>query len=143
MENLNLMVGSEKFVFEKSVNMEWLEFNYGEMLNDWKDVFNGDGIYKIEFGSRGMIENIIKVSNGNELNYLDKEELIEFIESGYDYGDCFENEEDLREYLEEFVDSGVIKDGVVVGKNGELVNYEYVFESMNEEEENEYYWVRG
>lgn len=137
------MVGSEKFVFEKSVNMEWLEFNYGEMLNDWKDVFNGDGIYKIEFGSRGMIENIIKVSNGNELNYLDKEELIEFIESGYDYGDCFENEEDLREYLEEFVDSGVIKDGVVVGKNGELVNYEYVFESMNEEEENEYYWVRG
>ena len=143
MENLNLMVGSEKFVFEKSVDMDWLEFNYGEMLNDWKDVFNGDGIYKIEFGSRGMIENIIKVSNGNELNYLDKEELIEFIESGYDYGDCFENEEDLREYLEEFVDSGVIKDGVVVGKNGELVNYEYVFESMNEEEENEYYWVRG
>ena len=33
----NLMVGSEKFVFEKSVDMDWLIENIGEGLKSWEE----------------------------------------------------------------------------------------------------------
>ena len=128
MENLNLMVGSEKFVFEKSVDMDWLIENIGEGLKSWEEKFVGDGIYKFVMGSRGWVEDVVKVSDGNVLNYMSKEELIEMVMEEYEGN--FEDEEELMDYLDEFVCSEVI-DGL------------YVSLSLNEEEGVDYYWVRG
>ena len=117
-----------KFVFEKSVDMDWLIENIGEGLKSWEEKFVGDGIYKFVMGSRGWVEDVVKVSDGNVLNYMSKEELIEMVMEEYEGN--FEDEEELMDYLDEFVCSEVI-DGL------------YVSLSLNEEEGVDYYWVRG
>lgn len=107
-----------KFVFEKSVSvkklMERIECEFE---------FEGDGIYKVEIGSRGLVENVEKYCDGNVLEYMDDEEMMEMVE-------C--DDED-RESIEEFVYSMVMEDDGVG---------EYVSENWSEDCGFEYYWVR-
>jgi len=84
-----------------------------------EDFNNGSGVYGIFVGSRGEIEKIYKVE---DFKLKSKEELIK---------EWMIDDEELREYGEEFIDSGEIDWNDLGG----------VYEGLSEEESIEYYNV--
>ena len=102
------------------VMVKYLNDNFvGEFsVEDFND---GSGVYGIFVGSRGEIEKIYKVE---DFKLKSKEELIKEWMVG-------EEDEELREYGEEFIDSGEIDWNDLGG----------VYEGLSEEESIEYYNV--
>jgi hypothetical protein len=91
------------------------------------EYFNkGSGVYGIEVGSRGEIENIFKVEG--EFKLRSKEELIN---EKLVWCDNEEEKEEVLEYGEEFINSGEID-------WNEFGGY---YEGLSEEESIEYYNV--
>jgi hypothetical protein len=93
-----------------------------------EDFNNGSGVYGIFVGSRAEIEKIYKVEDFKlkSKEELIKEWMIENVLLAY-----FINDEELREYGEEFIDSGEIDWNDLGG----------VYEGLSEEESIEYYNV--
>ena len=104
----------------KSVNVnELVKYFEGEISVD--DFNKGSGVYGIFVGSRGFIE---EVSYVVDFKLRSKEELVELWLNG-------EDTVELREYGEEFCDSGDI----------DWNDFGGVYECLNEEESIEYYNV--
>ena len=102
------------------VMVKYLNDNFvGEFsVEDFND---GSGVYGIFVGSRGEIEKIYKVE---DFKLKSKEELIKDWMVG-------EDDEELREYGEEFIDSGEI----------DWNDFGGVYEGLGEENSIEYYNV--
>ena len=60
-----------KFVFENSVSVKELV----ERI-ECEFEFDGEGVYRVEIGSRGLVENVEKYCEGNVLEYMDDEEML-------------------------------------------------------------------
>jgi hypothetical protein len=115
----------------KKVNVndlvKYLNEDYvGEFSVD--DFNNGSGVYGINVGSRGEIEDIFKVNVVGEFKLRSKEELIN---EKLEWFDNEEEKEEFLEYSEEFINSGEIDWNDLGG----------VYEGLSEEESIEYYDV--
>lgn len=80
------------YIFNKKLDKKFVE----EELNfNFEEDYKGEGIYEIFVGSRGLVEEVKKVSDGNEFEFKSKDELLSEI-------DCDEEE---MGYYEEFISS--------------------------------------
>lgn len=111
-------------IIMKKVNVEKLVeiFNGGVSVEDFN---KGNGVYSVWLGSRGLVEGVLFI--GESYSVRSKEELIN--ELCEDYND---DEEEMREYLDEFCDSGEID---------YYEDVEGLYEILGEEESFEYFDV--
>ena len=109
------------YQFTTQVSKDFLE---NELMFEFGQDYKGEGIYKIFSGSRGMIEEVTKISDGNSYNLKTTEELVEDLYSNF-------SEEEI-EAFEEFIFSGEEKQNGVV----------WWEEGLSEEEHLRYYWVK-
>ena len=101
-----------------SVDFDFVNEISGFDVND----FEKSGLYKVFLGSRNIVEIIEYIGESNELEYKDKEELInENVE--------IDSDDDNRDYYEEFCNSWVEDNKVV-------------YETLNEEECFVYFYIK-
>lgn len=119
----------KKIEFENSVSVKSLIDYYD--LDGWKNEFVGSGVFRIKLGCRGVIDEVVKMSNDNSVVVREVEDMLKEIESGdlfvsgLDYGI-----EKVKEFvISEFVDW-----------NEEELGMMYV-EGWDEEDCFEYYYV--
>ena len=113
----------EKIKFENSSSIEVInnKFDYG--VGDFSKYYKGEGVYCFVIGSRGEIDDIMKVSDNNEFELSSKEELIE---------ECKEDSDDIEnEYWDEFCESGKID-------NNDIESY---YECLGEEDGRMYFYI--
>ena len=117
----------KKIEFVGSVSVEKLVKFYG--IND--SFFNGNGVYRVKLGSRGLVDDVEKVSESNSVVVREVGDIVREIESGelevsgMDYGI-----EKVKEFVfSEFVDWNEDELGIM-----------YV-EGWDEEDCFEYYYV--
>ena len=68
----------KKIEFVGSVSVEKLVKFYG--IND--SFFNGNGVYRVKLGSRGLVDDVEKVSEDNSVVVREVEDFVREIESG-------------------------------------------------------------
>jgi hypothetical protein len=114
--------------------MDKIKFVSSSSFKDIKDNFNnidynvedykGVGVYCFIISCRGIVDEIIKVSDNNEFELSSKEELIE---------ECMEDSEDIEyDYWDEFCNSGeMIKGGDI----------EVYYEDIGEEDSRMYFYI--
>jgi len=119
----------KKIEFENSVSVKSLIDYYD--LDGWKNEFVGSGVYRIRLGCRGIIDEVIKMSDDNSVMVREVEDILKEIENGelnvssIEYG-----MEKVEEFvLSEFVDWNKKELGIM-----------YV-EGWDEEDCFEYYYV--
>jgi hypothetical protein len=101
----------------KDISNEFNNIDYN--VEDYKGV----GVYCFIVGCRGIIDEIIKVSDNNEFELSSKEELIE---------ECMEDSEDIEyDYWDEFCESGKIDNN----------NVEGYYEDIGEEDSRMYFYI--
>ena len=113
----------EKIKFENSSSIEVInnKFDYG--IGDFSKYYKGEGVYCFVIGSRGEIDDIMKVSDNNEFELSSKEELME---------ECMEDSNgEEYEYWSEFCESGKIDSDEVEG----------YYEIVSEEDGREYFYI--
>ena len=93
---------------------EMLDENYGFKLSEWDESFES-GVYKIEIGSRGLVEDCVKVE---VVDGVFEVESVEEILNSMD-------EED-REEMREWVDVEKRYNGVVEVIIGDELSYDFV-----------------
>ena len=98
----------------KKFDDEMLEENYGFKLREWDESFES-GVYKIEIGSRGLVEDVVKVE---VVDGVFEVESVEEILNSMD-------EED-RESMSEWVDVEKRYDGVIEMIIGDELGYDFV-----------------
>ncbi len=114
--------------------MDKIKFVSSSSFKDIKDNFNnidynvedykGVGVYCFIISCRGIVDEIIKVSDNNEFELSSKEELIK---------ECMEDSEDIEyDYWDEFCNSGeMIKGGDI----------EVYYEDIGEEDSRMYFYI--
>jgi hypothetical protein len=101
----------------KDISNEFNNIDYN--VDDYKGV----GVYCFIISSRGEVDEIIKVSDNNELELSSKEELIK---------ECMEDSEDIEyDYWDEFCESGKIDNN----------NVEGYYEDIGEEDSRMYFYI--
>jgi hypothetical protein len=98
----------------KKFDDEMLEENYDFKLREWDESFES-GVYKIEIGSRGLVEDVVKVE---VVDGVFEVESVEEILNSMD-------EED-REEMREWVDVEKRYNGVVEVIIGDELSYDFV-----------------
>jgi hypothetical protein len=119
----------KKIEFENSVSVKSLIDYYG--LDEWKNEFVGSGVYRIRLGCRGIIDEVIKMSDDNSVVVKEFDDIVnEIVEGSLDVCNLDYGIEKVKEFvISEFVDW-----------NKEDLGIMYV-EGWDEEDCFEYYYV--
>jgi hypothetical protein len=117
----------KKIEFVGSVSVEKLVKFYG--IND--SFFNGNGVYRVKLGSRGLVDGVEKVSESNSVMVREVEDFVREIESG-------ELEVSMMEYGMEKVKEFVFSEFVDWYEDELGIMY---VEGWDEEDCFEYYYV--
>ncbi len=118
----------KKIEFENSVSVKSLIDYYD--LDGWKNEFVGSGVYRIRLGCRGIIDEVIKMSDDNSVMVREVEDILKEIKNGLYVSSLNYGIEKVEEFvLSEFVDWNKKELGIM-----------YV-EGWDEEDCFEYYYV--
>ena len=99
----------------KKFDVEMFEERFGFELSEWDESFVESGVYSVEIGSRGLVEDVVKVE---VVDGVFEVESVEEILNSMD-------EED-REEMREWVDVEKRYNGVVEVIIGDELSYDFV-----------------
>ena len=112
----------DKIKFERSSNFKDISNEFNGFVYNEGD-YKGNGVYCFIVSCRGIVDEIIKVSDNNELELSSKEELIK---------ECMEDSDDIEyDYWDEFCESGKID-------NNDIESY---YECVGEEDGRMYFYI--
>ena len=115
-ESVQLNEDAEQFSKDKVMNSAEVSARFGDVFTEYRDAFkNGTGVYKVESGSRGYIEDVDFVGKSPTFEYRDYSGDFDGMDSEFDDEDDEAMGFDDDEFTGTYWDEKVFE----VGKNEE------------------------